>query len=331
MTHLLRRKHILLLCLLLPPLVILLALACGSQSLQWLLHTEIGQTVLWQIRLPRVLMAFMVGALLAWAGVLIQGVVRNPLADPGLIGVSGGAAVGAALFVVLVAGGLTLPFWGQPLLAFAGGVLALLVVLKLGLSGQSLQAMSFLILAGIAVNVLAGALIGLLSYMASDDALRQITFWSLGSLSGANWHWVTVMALALAAGLVFWPRRLRFLDALLLGDVEARSMGISVTRTQWQVVLWVALFVALAVSASGVIGFIGLISPHLARLLTGAAHRRVLPLAVTLGGSLLVAADTLARILIAPAELPIGIVTTLVGAPLFIALMVREKRRLAWL
>ena len=331
MTHLLRRKHILLLCLLLPPLVILLALACGSQSLHWLLHTEIGQMVLWQIRLPRVLMAFMVGALLAWAGVLIQGVVRNPLADPGLIGVSGGAAVGAALFVVLVAGGLTLPFWGQPLLAFAGGVLALLVVLKLGLSGQSLQAMSFLILAGIAVNVLAGALIGLLSYMASDDALRQITFWSLGSLSGANWHWVTVMALALAAGLVFWPRRLRTLDALLLGDVEARSMGISVTRTQWQVVLWVALFVALAVSASGVIGFIGLISPHLARLLTGAAHRRVLPLAVTLGGSLLVAADTLARILIAPAELPIGIVTTLVGAPLFIALMVREKRRLAWL
>lgn len=330
MTHLLRRKHILLLSVLLPPLVILLALAAGSQPVEWLLQTDMGQTVLWQIRLPRVLMAFLVGALLAWAGVLIQGVVRNPLADPGLIGVSGGAAVGAALFTVLISSGLLLPLWGQSLMAFAGGFIALLVVMKLGLSGQSLQAMSFLILAGIAVNVLASALIGLLSYLATDDALRQITFWSLGSLSGADWYWVSAMTVLLIAAVLFWPRRLRALDALLLGEVEARSMGVSVSRMQWQVVLWVALLVALAVSASGMIGFIGLISPHLARLLTGASHRRVLPLAVVLGGTLLVAADTLARTLIAPAELPIGIVTTLVGAPLFITLMIREKRRLSW-
>ncbi len=330
MTHLLRRKHILLLSVLLPPLVILLALAAGSQPVEWLLQTDIGQTVLWQIRLPRVLMAFLVGALLAWAGVLIQGVVRNPLADPGLIGVSGGAAVGAALFTVLISSGLLLPLWGQSLMAFAGGFIALLVVMKLGLSGQSLQAMSFLILAGIAVNVLASALIGLLSYLATDDALRQITFWSLGSLSGADWYWVSAMTVLLVAAVLFWPRRLRALDALLLGEVEARSMGVSVSRMQWLVVLWVALLVALAVSASGMIGFIGLISPHLARLLTGASHQRVLPLAVVLGGTLLVAADTLARTLIAPAELPIGIVTTLVGAPLFITLMIREKRRLSW-
>lgn len=330
MIKLMRRKHILLLCLLLPPLVMLLAVASGSQSLNWLLETDIGNTVLWQIRVPRVLMAFLVGSMLAWAGVLIQGVVRNPLADPALIGVSGGAAVGAALFVVIGSAGMVLPFWSQSLMAFAGGVSALLVVMRLGLSGSSLQAMSFLILAGIAVNVLASAFIGLLSYMASDDALRQITFWSLGSLSSADWYWVSAMSAALLAAVLFWPARLRQLDALLLGDVEARSLGISVSRMQWLVVLWVALFVSLAVSASGVIGFIGLISPHLARLLTGAAHRRVLPLAVVLGGSLLVAADTLARSLIAPAELPIGIVTTLLGAPVFIALMVREKRRLAW-
>ena len=330
MSNLLGQKHILPLCLLLPLLVVIPGLLSGSQPVAWLFATDIGQTVLWQIRLPRVLMAFLVGALLAWAGVLIQGMVRNPLADPGLIGVSGGAAVGAALFVVLVASGLALPGWGQTLLAFGGGVLALLVVLKLGLSGQSLQAMSFLILAGIAVNVLASAVIGLLSYMATNEALRQITFWSLGSLSGADWLWVVTMALALTAGLLFWPRRARRLDALLLGEVEARSVGINVSQLQWQVVLWVALFVSLAVSASGMIGFIGLISPHLARLLTGAAHRRGMPLAVVLGGSLLVAADTLARTLIAPAELPIGIVTTLIGAPLFIALMVREKRRFQW-
>ena len=331
MINLMRGKHILLLCLLLPPLVLILALASGSQSLNWLLNTDIGQTVLWQIRIPRVLMAFLVGSLLAWAGVLIQGVVRNPLADPALIGVSGGAAVGAALFVVLTSAGLLLPFWGQSLMAFAGGVTALSLVLRLGLSGSSLQAMSFLILAGIAVNVMASALIGLLSYMATDDALRQITFWSLGSLAAAGWWWVAAMLLALIAAVLFWPRRLRQLDALLLGEVEARSMGVSVRRMQWLVVLWVAVFVSLAVSACGVIGFIGLISPHLARLLTGAAHRRVLPLAVVLGGCLLVAADTLARTLIAPAELPIGIVTTLLGAPVFIALMLREKRRLAWL
>lgn len=329
-TALKRRKHILLLCLLLPLIFILLGLASGSQSIDWLLNTDVGQTILWQIRLPRVLMAFLVGALLAWAGVLIQGMVRNPLADPGLIGVSGGAAVAAALFVVLQAAGLALPYWAQPIAAFAGGVVALLLVLRLGLQGSSLHAMSFLILAGIAVNVLAGALIGLLSYMASDDALRQITFWSLGSLSGANWGWVGAMSAALLAAVIFWPKRLRNLDALLLGEVEARSLGVSVSRLQWQVVIWVALCVALAVSASGVIGFIGLISPHIARLLTGAAHQRVLPLAVVLGGCLLVAADMLSRVIVAPAELPIGIVTTLLGAPLFIALMIREKKRLAW-
>lgn len=330
MNQLLGGKHILLLCLLLPPVCLTLAIVSGSQPLEWLFSTDIGQTVLWQIRLPRVFMAFLIGASLAGAGVLIQGVVRNPLADPGLIGVSGGAAVGAALFVVLTAAGLTLPFWGQSLMAFVGGFAALMVVMRLGFSGSSLQAMSFLILAGIAVNVMASALIGLLSYVATDDALRQITFWSLGSLAAADWHWVIAMSLLLLAACFYWPTRLRALDALLLGDVEARSMGVSVGRMQLIVVVWVALLVALSVSASGVIGFIGLISPHLARLLTGASHRRVMPLAVVLGGCLLVAADTLSRTLIAPAELPIGIVTTLVGAPLFIALMMREKRRLAW-
>ena len=138
------------------------------------------------------------------------------------------------------------------------------------------------------------------------------------------------MSAVLLGAVIFWPKRLRSLDALLLGEVEARSLGVSVSRLQWQVVIWVALCVALAVSASGVIGFIGLISPHIARLLTGAAHQRVLPLAVVLGGCLLVAADMLSRVIVAPAELPIGIVTTLLGAPLFIALMIREKKRLAW-
>lgn len=313
----------------LPVLFLLLGVLSGSQSLSWLLEADAGQTIMLQIRLPRVLMAFLIGAGLAWAGVLIQGVVRNPLADPGLIGVSGGAAVAAALFVILSAS-FPLPLWLQPVMAFFGGMLALIVVMRMGLSGASMHAMSFLVLAGIAINVLASALIGLLSYMASDSALRQITFWSLGSLSGANWYWITALAAVLLAAAMYWPKRLRQLDALLLGEVEARSLGISVQAMQWRAVLWVALMVAIAVSSAGVIGFVGLISPHIARLLTGASHQRVLPLAVMIGGCLLVAADALARTIVAPAELPIGIVTTLLGAPVFISLLLREKRRLTW-
>lgn len=326
---LIRRQHILPLCLVLPAVSLILGVLSGSQSLNWLLEANAGETILLHIRLPRVLMAFLIGAALAWAGVLIQGVVRNPLADPGLIGVSGGAAVAAAAFVV-ISSTLPLPLWLQPTMAFFGGMLALIVVMRMGLSGASMHAMSFLVLAGIAINVLAHALIGLLSYMASDSALRQITFWSLGSLSGANWYWICALAGVLVAALVYWPKRLRQLDALLLGEVEARSLGVSVTHMQWRAVIWVALMVAIAVSASGVIGFVGLISPHIARLLTGAAHQRVLPLAVVIGGCLLVAADALARTIVAPAEMPIGIVTTLLGAPVFISLLLREKRRLSW-
>ena len=326
---LIRAQHILPLCLLLPVLFLLLGIFTGSQNFSWLLEADAGQAILWQIRLPRVVMAFLIGASLAWAGVLIQGVVRNPLADPGLIGVSGGAAVAAAVFVV-ISSSFPLPLWLQPVMAFAGGFLALLIVMRMGLSGASMHAMSFLVLAGIAINVLASALIGLLSYMATDSALRQITFWSLGSLSGANWYWNAGLAAVLLAALMYWPKRLRQLDALLLGEVEARSLGISVKSMQWRAVIWVAAMVAVAVTASGVIGFVGLISPHIARLLTGAAHQRVLPLAVMIGGCLLVAADALARTIVAPAELPIGIVTTLLGAPVFISLLLREKRRLSW-
>ena len=323
----LRRELIPPLFLLLVPLCLLLGLSLGSQSWSWLWQSDTGQTVLWHIRLPRVLMAFLLGAVLAWAGVLIQGVVRNPLADPGIIGVAGGAAVGAALFLALLpAASAEL----QTLFAFAGAWLALWLVLKLGLSGSAMHAMSFLILAGIAVNVMASALIGLLSYLASDSSLRQITFWLLGSLGNANWYWVSALAAILLAALCYWPQRLRQLDALLLGDTEARSMGIEVAQLQQRTVVWVALMVSVAVSASGIIGFIGLVSPHIARLLTGASHRRVLPLAVLIGGCLMVLADTLARLLIAPAELPIGIVTSLLGAPVFIALLLREKRRLSW-
>lgn len=324
-TYLLKLKHIGWLYGLLP-LVLIGAILVGSQNTQWLLNTDIGQQVLWQIRLPRALLAMLVGAMLAWAGVLIQGMVRNPLADPGLIGVSGGAAVGVAIVLWLIGLGVAVPVWMQPLAASLGSLVALLIVLKIG-RRDALDSMSFLILAGIAVNVLAGAVVSLLSYLATDDALRQISFWSMGSLSAANHGWWLLMASITLVATWMWWRRLDNLDALLLGEVEARSLGINVARLQWQVVLWTALLTGVAVAACGIIGFVGLVSPHLARLLTGASHQRVLPLAVLLGAILLLLADIFARTLIAPAEIPIGIITALVGGPVFIALLVREKRQ----
>lgn len=323
--RLLTLRHIWLAYLLLP-LAFSAAVLVGSQDIAWLLQTEIGQQVLWKIRIPRAILAMLVGAMLAWGGVIIQGVLRNPLADPGLIGVSGGAAVGMALVFWLVGMGLTLPAWLQPVAASTGALVALLLVLKIG-RHDVLNSMSYIILAGIAVSVLAGALVSLLSYLATDDALRKISFWSMGSLGGTHTGWLWLMTAVLLIAVLVWPKHLLALDALLLGEVEARSVGVNVSKLQWQVVIWTAILTGIAVAACGMIGFVGLVSPHLARLLTGASHRRVLPLAVLLGAILLLLADMLARTLIAPAEIPIGIITALVGGPVFIGLLLREKRQ----
>lgn len=326
-SFLLKSKHIGLAWLLLPIWVLALGILLGSQSASWLFANELGQTVLWEIRLPRVLLAFVIGAMLALAGVLIQGMVRNPLADPGLIGVSGGATVGVALLLLLMSAGFTLSAWMLPVAAVLGALLALMLVLRIG-AVSATDSMTYLILAGIAVSTLSGALLGLFSYLASDSALRQLSFWSLGSLSAASWPWLYSCAAMLLVLTLFWWRKTSALDALLLGDVEARSLGVNVRSLKRQVVLCTAALVGLAVAVCGIIGFIGLVCPHLARLLTGATHRRVLPLAMLLGGMLLVLADALARSLIAPAEIPVGILTALVGGPVFISLLVRERGRL---
>lgn len=317
------------LILLLPPALLVLALLVGSQDWQWLLHDELGQTVLWQLRLPRALMALVVGAALAFAGVLVQGLVRNPLADPSLLGVSGGAAVGVAVALFLVGLGWQLPSVSLPVAAVIGALISLVLVLKIASTGSAIQSMSYLILAGIAMGMLTGALVGLFSYLASDSGLRQLSFWSMGSLASASWLWLGIVASLLLGATLFWWPKLSSLDALLLGEMQARALGVQVMRLQWQVVLWTALLVGVAVAACGMIGFIGLVCPHLARLLTGGAHRRVLPLAALLGGLLLLSADILARSLIAPAEIPIGILTALVGGPVFIGLLLRERRH--WL
>jgi len=305
------------------------ALLLGSLDAHSLLNSEIGHNILWNIRLPRVLLAFVIGASLSLAGVMIQSNVRNPLADPSLIGVSGGAALGAALMIVAADFIDIQVHYYIPVAAFIGGILATMAVLKLGRNDMP-GGMALLILAGIAINVIAASLIGLLTYLATDSALRHITFWSLGSLASANYFWLTLCSIALLLVCIWLPRQHRKLDAILLGQAEANTMGVDVKRLQIQSIVFVALLAALAVSACGIIGFIGLVTPHIGRMLIGASHRYLLPLSFFLGGSLLVIADGVARTIIAPAELPIGIVTALLGAPVFIWLLIREGKRLQW-
>ncbi|AWV91080.1 iron ABC transporter [Bradymonas sediminis] len=287
------------------------------------------EAIVWSIRLPRVLLAALVGASLALAGASLQGLFRNPLADPGLIGISSGAASGAAL--ALVAGWVLqpvlswVPAWLLvPLAAFAGGVLATFVVYRIAtFNGRT--SVATMLLAGIAINALGGALIGFLTFAADEAALRSLSMWMLGSLGGAGWTQVLVCAGGLLVGSCFLLRRTGEIDALMLGAREAQDLGVDVQRLERRIVLLSAFMVGLAVAFTGLIGFIGLVAPHMIRLWRGPSHRVVLPGAMLLGALLLVLADVFSRTLLAPAELPIGIVTALVGAPFFLFLLMQRR------
>ncbi|WP_022964504.1 FecCD family ABC transporter permease [Halopseudomonas pelagia] len=341
--HRLRPVIMLLLAVLLL-LAFLLSLALGAVAIHPLdtlkaLGSLLGLTevapdtrlIIEHIRLPRSLMGLMVGATLGLTGAVMQGLFRNPLADPGLIGVSSGAALGAALMIVLGGWLLSgLPAGWMPYAtvagAFSGGVLTTLLVYRLGQTAQGTSVASML-LAGIAIAAISGAFIGLLSYIADDTMLRTLTFWNMGSLGGANMEKVGVLTLCCA--LVWWrlPRQAKALNALLLGESEARHLGVDVERVKRELVLLTALGVGASVAAAGLIGFVGLVVPHLVRLVLGADHRRVIPASMLLGGGLLLLADVVARLVLAPAELPIGILTALLGAPFFLLLLLRAQRR----
>ena len=287
-----------------------------------------AELIVGQIRLPRTLLGLAVGAVLALSGVAMQGLFRNPLADPGLVGVSSGAALGAAVAIVAGAslGGLPEPF--QPYLlsicAFAGGLGVTAIVYRLG-RRDGHTSVSTMLLAGVAMTALAGSIIGLFTYLADDASLRTLTFWNLGTLNGASYARLWPLLLV-CAGVILWlPRRAKALNALLLGESEARHLGIEVERLKRELILCIALGVGAAVAAAGLIGFIGLIVPHLVRLLTGPDHRVVLPASALAGASLLLFADIFARLVMAPAELPIGIVTVFIGAPFFLFLLVRGR------
>ncbi|NUP10390.1 MAG: iron ABC transporter permease [Polyangiaceae bacterium] len=279
--------------------------------------------VLLDIRAPRVATGLLVGAALGAAGAALQGVFRNPLADPSLLGVSLGASLGAALVIVLGQGIGSL--WATPAGAFAGGLGATLLASLAAQSGRSLDTVS-LLLGGIAVQAFCGAAIGLLIYVASDSKQRDLTFWLLGSLGGSTWHRLGAAALPLGVAIVGLPRLARSLDALALGEAEASDLGIAVGRVRAAAVILCALGVGAAVAISGPIGFVGLVVPHLARILGGASHRITIVGSAIGGGLLLVIADTLARTIVKPAELPIGVVTAFLGAPFFYFLLLRRRR-----
>ena len=289
-------------------------------------HTAQQDSVLWFLRLPRVVLACLVGGSLALCGAAMQGLFRNPLADPALLGVSSGAALGAVASIVLAGRfAWTAPFWALPVCAFAGALAATATVQFLGrLDGRT--HLAGLLLAGIAVNTFSGAGVGLATFLANDAQLRSITFWSLGSLGAASW---TVCALLSPLVLIpgwFLLRQASLLNAMLLGESEAGHLGFRVVTRKRIMLVCGALMVGASVSMVGIVGFVGLVAPHLLRLALGPDHRLLLPASTLLGASLMLAADTVCRTVAIPAEIPVGVATALLGAPFFLWLLWREQR-----
>jgi len=294
--------------------------------------TSVESLIVWQIRLPRLLLALCVGALLGISGAMIQGLFRNPLAEPGLMGVSSGATLAVVATLIFAPGLLallppSLQTLTRPATAFVGGLIATQLVLLLGRDSASSPLR--LILAGVAFNMVAAAGLGLCSYLASNEQLRTLTFWTLGSFGAATWPAVAVTATVLVTiTLLAWPLH-KPLNALLLGESECRHLGFNVPRLKRRVIYLCAAGVGAAVAFTGIIGFIGLVVPHMVRLLVGPDHRRVLALSLGFGALLTLWADWLARVVISPAELPVGIITALLGGPFFIYLIHRQRN--AWL
>jgi iron complex transport system permease protein len=278
--------------------------------------------IIGQIRMPRVLLAAVMGATLAMSGAAMQGLFRNPLADPSLIGVVSGASLGAAL--VIVAGGEFLQgYLGLTLVsagAFIGGVIAVLFVYHLATSANG-TSVATMLLAGIAITALSGALGSLLEFFADNDMLRRISLWKMGGLDGANYPRLILASIVSGALLFVLPRYSAALNALLLGESEARHLGVQVSSVKVTLIVWVAVGVGTSVAMVGTIAFVGLVVPHIVRMISGPDHRTLLPASALAGALLLVVADILARIVVAPTELPVGVITALVGVPFFISLL----------
>lgn len=316
-----------------------ISLTTGAVSVDWrkmldfMLHGSLDTNlatnqelaVLSMIRLPRIILANLAGAGLALSGAALQGLFRNPLADASLLGISSGAALGAS--IMIVCGSMMPRFlldWsgglGIPIAAFLGALLTSLIVTLLSRAKGQFAASSIL-LAGIAVNALSGAMIGLLSYLADDSSLRNLTFWSLGSLAGATWALLSPISLLVLPCLFGFFRQAARLNMLLLGESEAKLSGVDVRQLKYNIIALSSLCIGALVSVTGIIGFVGLVAPHMVRMVIGPDHRLLFPGSALMGALLLGFADLFARTLASPAELPIGLLTSVIGGPFFIWLM----------
>ncbi|PSJ59708.1 FecCD family ABC transporter permease [Mesorhizobium soli] len=339
-----RAKFAIVLLAVLLGVTVLLSLASGASDASalavardWLFPSmsdgsplsERDRIIVYDIRLPRVVLGVLIGSALAVSGAVMQGLFRNPLADPGLVGVSAGAGLGA--IVVIVLGGTMLgpllailDIYTLPLAAFAGGLATTLILYRVA-TRRGQTSIATMLLAGIALGAMAGAFSGIMVYLADDRQLRDLTFWGLGSLAGATWTKIAAAGPIIALALIASPFLARGLNALALGEAAAHHLGIPVQRFKNVAIVSVAAATGASVAVSGGIGFVGIVVPHLLRLLIGPDNRYLLPASALLGASMLLLADAISRIIVAPAELPIGIITAAVGGPFFLWILLRKR------
>ena len=308
----------------LPPLEVLQAIAVKLGLLDAGHVSTRDLAVVWQLRIPRALLGALVGASLAMAGASLQGLFGNPLADPGIVGVTQGAALGAVGAIVLGAAGTS--GWVLPLAAFAGGATAISVTYLLARPGRG-SGTATLLLVGIAMAAFCSAAIGFLTYIASESELQSLVFWQMGSLARAGWTDVLAVLPAFAVGAFALLRQATPLDMLALGERQAQHLGLDVKRTRLKLIAFSALLVGAAVAFAGSIGFVGLVVPHVVRMLVGPGHRWLLPVSAVAGAVLIVVADTAARTLDPPSEIPLGLFSAALGAPFFLWLVLRERTR----
>src|SRR4051812_40357663 len=290
-------------------------------------EATLDQRIFLELRLPRAVLCLLVGASLGVGGTLMQALFRNPIVEPGLVGTSSGAAFGSALFFVLGGAlGIGASIWSLPLAACVGGVTSTYLVFLLARSREDGRAsIIMLLLTGLAVNALFMSAIGFLSYIARDPQARSITFWSLGTLSGASWRAVQIVSVSTIGGTLLALRFSKELNALMIGEEEATYLGVNVNRLKWIILSINVVIVAVATAFTGVISFVGLIVPHILRMMHGADNRFLILGSALMGATILSLADLIARLSLRPAELPIGIVTSAVGVPVFLYLLRRRQ------
>ena len=288
--------------------------------LPWAPNGALEQQLLLQLRIPRVLAALIVGAALASSGAVLQVLLGNPLAEPGVLGISGGASLAVVLLLFFV------PITPTPFItmiaAMAGALLFTLILV--GFSRRQKVSMARLLLIGVALGILSGAVVTWVFYFSDDLSMRQLMYWLMGSVGGVSWEQLSLLFVIVPVLIVLCMQG-KSLDVMMLGDVAARQLGVDVRRIRWLLILMISLLVGCSVALAGVIGFVGLVVPHLLRLQFGTENRYLLPLSAICGGILLVLADTLSRVLLADADLPIGVVTTSLGAPVFIWMLMRSQ------